>query len=86
MHWIIRLLGLVLALTATASVLVMMPVGAHDGITPIHCTTIDVVVSGIGYFVLFMGIIGVLVEQAIAMLQRPTIMRDDRIPIARVVR
>lgn len=81
-----RVLGVVLALTATAAVLLALPVGDHHGITPIHCTRIDTALMAVGYFVLFFAAIGVGVERAIAIVERPRGTRDDRIPMARVVR
>lgn len=87
MAWILRLLGLMLAVTATAAVVVAVPITPHHGITPIHTTRIDVALFAGGYFLLFFAIELVLVEWVLVVLSRMSIGRGDaRIPIARVVR
>ena len=87
MAWIIRACGLVLAMAATAAVMLVLPISEHHGITPIHTTRIDAALFGSGYFLLFFGIELVVVEWAIVILGRPSFRRRDaRLPIARVVR
>ncbi len=87
MAWIIRACGLVLAMAATAAVMLALPIGEHHGITPIHTTHIDGGLFAVGYFLLFSAITLLIAEGAIALLQRPRFARGDaRIPVARVVR
>lgn len=83
MPWIMRLAGLVLALCLAVSTVLAFPVGAHHGITPIHCTRIDTAVMLSGMFLLYAAVIAVGVEGVLALLARPP---RAALPIARVVR
>ncbi len=85
MPWVLRLLGFAVALGLAASVVFALPVGNHDGITPIHATGIDTAIMGVGFTMLFWMTIAVVIEHVIA--REPKLRResDRRVPIAYVV-
>lgn len=83
MMWTMRFAGLVLALCLAVSTVLALPVGAHHGFTPIHCTWIDTTVMLIGMFLLYGAATVFGVEGVRAFLARPA---RTSLPIARVVR